>query len=150
MKKIIFILILLLNINTNAQNLNWIKNDSIKFGIGFVSTKFIDSINFIPSKWVVDIEELDTNKILSLGQLTNSDWLKLLNNDTSDYVANLLLYSLTQKDAIVLLDEKRNDWVKYGYKKKDIEYWELFFNYKNENILINALKELLYIEKNYR
>lgn len=52
-------------------------------------------------------------------------WLKLLENDSSDWAANLVLYYMTKKNAFIFFagDIKMERWKEY-YKQEDVKYWK--------------------------
>ncbi|HEX7847222.1 MAG TPA: hypothetical protein VF476_15585 [Chitinophagaceae bacterium] len=57
-------------------------------------------------------------------QISTKEWLALLNDDNSDWIANLLLYELYERDAtIFIVIKRREDWVS-TYKDSDIIYWK--------------------------
>ncbi len=56
--------------------------------------------------------------------LSPSQWQCLLDNPKTDWAANLILYQLYEKDAILYKKIKnRNDWLKTK-KDEDIAYWK--------------------------
>ena len=65
--------------------------------------------------------------------LAAEQWLCLLNNPKSDWAANLILYQLYEKDAILFSKiKKREDWI--GFRKdEDIEYWKTFLTMAKRN-----------------
>lgn len=53
----------------------------------------------------------------------NSIWITLLENEASSYVASMLLYQITLKDAFLYIAVKNeHDWEKL-LKKDDMRYW---------------------------
>ena len=56
-------------------------------------------------------------------------WLSLLQDSTTDYATNALLYSLYERDAIVLLYHRDiNDW-RLSMKESDLIYWKKHIKY---------------------
>lgn len=56
-------------------------------------------------------------------------WLSLLQDSTTDYATNALLYSLYERDAIVLLCHRDiNDW-RLSMKESDLIYWKKHIKY---------------------
>ena len=56
-------------------------------------------------------------------------WLSLLNDETTDYAANILLYYIYNRDAIVLLYNRSiREW-RAAMKEDDILYWEQKLKY---------------------
>ena len=58
-----------------------------------------------------------------LRKLKKRQWINMLNNNTTDYAANILLYYIHNRDATVLLyNRSLKDW-RDGMKNEDILYW---------------------------
>ena len=67
--------------------------------------------------------ELSNEDDLLLKKISNEEWLKLINNDSSDFVAIVILYQIYNKNAIGLLFiDDIDKWRKY-LKKEEVEYW---------------------------
>lgn len=59
--------------------------------------------------------------------LTTDQWIYLLNKPESDWAANLILYQLYEREAILFsyIIRRREDWI--GYRRDgDIAYWKAF------------------------
>ncbi len=57
------------------------------------------------------------------------EWLSLLNDETTDYAANILLHYIYNREAIALLYNRSiKDW-RDGMKEDDILYWDKTLNY---------------------
>ena len=55
--------------------------------------------------------------------------MSLLNDETTDYAANILLYYIYNREAIALLYNRSfKDW-RDGMKEDDILYWDKTLNY---------------------
>ena len=56
-------------------------------------------------------------------KLEKRQWINMLNNNTTDYAVNILLYYIHNRDATVLLyNRSLKDW-RDGMKNEDILYW---------------------------
>ena len=61
--------------------------------------------------------------------MKRKEWLSLLNDETTDYAANILLYYIYNREAIALLYNRSiKDW-RDGMKEDDILYWDKTLNY---------------------
>ena len=68
--------------------------------------------------------------------IKKEQWLQLLQNSATDYAANALLYSLYNRDAIVLLCHRDiEDW-RMSMKEDDINYWKGNLRFCKENYKI--------------
>ena len=68
--------------------------------------------------------------------IKKEQWLQLLQNSATDYAANALLYSLYNRDAIVLLYHRDiEDW-RMSMKEDDINYWKGNLRFCKENYKI--------------
>lgn len=62
-------------------------------------------------------------------RMKRKEWLSLLNDETTDYAANILLYYIYNRDAIVLLYNRSiREW-RAAMKEDDISYWEQKLKY---------------------
>jgi hypothetical protein len=57
-----------------------------------------------------------------------NDWNFLLNSDSTDYAANLILYDIHNKDALIMTQimsqtNRIEFWRKYR-KNEDLKFWE--------------------------
>lgn len=57
-------------------------------------------------------------------KIKKKEWILLLNDSTTDYAANILLYYLHNRDAIVLLYNRNIVAWRNGMKDDDILYWK--------------------------
>lgn len=106
--------------NIPVIDLLFIKNQKIKHSIVLMSCDTCVPIRNIGYRVIVELNKKN-NAIVK--KISKENWLKLLNNNCTDYAANLLLYSMYKKDALIL---SKNDgiesWRKY-LKKDDLAYW---------------------------
>ena len=107
----------------SQPSLSFIRNDSIKFAYGFRTPSLLDK-HYVPSYYDIHVtinkEERSTAK-----RLSRECWISLLNDKSTDWAANLILYDLYRKDAtdFRIFDLKsRDDWV-LQMKKRDVAYW---------------------------
>ena len=78
------------------------------------------------SNMVIETNIKDTVLWKQLKSFTAEQWLCLLNNPKSDWAANLILYQVYEKEAILFtMYKKREDWIRYR-KNEDIAYWKTF------------------------
>lgn len=69
------------------------------------------------------IVELNKKHNSIVKKISKESWLKLLNNNCTDFAANLLLYSMYNKDALILSkNDSIESWRKY-LKEDDLVYW---------------------------
>jgi hypothetical protein len=78
------------------------------------------------SNMVIETNIKDVALWKRIKSLPTEQWLCLLNNPKSDWAANLILYQLYDKDAILFSKiKKREDWI--GFRRdEDIAYWKIF------------------------
>jgi hypothetical protein len=102
----------------------FIDNSYIRFEILRQSLQMIDTNTIIPSKYFIRVDLTNKQRRL-LKYFSKEDWIKLLKDSKSDWAANLILYDITKKDALLFntVLKTRNDW-KTSAKEKDINYWK--------------------------
>lgn len=117
------------------QNVSWLRNDSFKYEFVYQGSELIklsfspDSTIIRPLRYLVYVV-LDAAQEEQIKHLTYKDWLSLLQDSNADFATNLLLYSIFERNAILLLDKERHTWMQVG-KDDDIVYWK---NFLLENI----------------
>ena len=121
MKKKYFIyfifFILIYPYTSKGQDINWIRNDSIKYDV-----VFSDGIFQTPKDYIYPTN-LTVIKKQSLDSINYNQWLILLADTNTDWAANLLLYYMYQKDAFLfVINTDRKKWL--HDKKDDDEYWK--------------------------
>ena len=128
MPKLTWFFLLLISISYNAvsQNTNqfsWIKNSTIQYNFIRTSMRLIGKDSLVPSKYIITVG-LTSKKKQTLKKLSKDEWLNLLNNPDTDWAANILLYSLSEKDALVFFAviKTKPDWDKCC-RTDDIKYW---------------------------
>lgn len=142
MKKIIFLSILIVNnyiSQTNQykenrgclnQSMVFIRNDRIDYSIVMMTCDTCVPIKSNGCRVVVNLTDKD---IEIAEKLSASCWLLLLENDKTDWAANIVLYSLYNKEALLLSRNEIVDWKRF-FKKEEIEYWEKFL-YRKGNFI---------------
>lgn len=133
MKNYLFILILLVHCKCTSQGQSKNENHKVKLSLGFINNKTIKQsivmrscdtcfpISNIGFRFTVLLTE-DEERIIR--KLEKKQWIKLLENDSSDWAANIILYYLYDKDAALFISrDNRSLWL-LGLKNKDIEYWK--------------------------
>ena len=134
MKVLIIILFTVsFSMSVYAQNIG-MDNDSVDYLIEYVSIELDEEEDNVitPSKYVVVIDLTETQKE-GIKKLSYKDWERLLTDINTDFVSNLLLYSLFERDATLLDGLNRDEWLKCC-KSDDIHYWLKFLT-QNKVIL---------------
>lgn len=128
MKVSVIVIMICISLFGNAQdtvcNLE-INNDEIsfslqRFGIDFTRETTVKAEILIETN--IKSEKMwERFKLIKV-----EEWLCLLTNQATDWAANLILYQLHERDALLFKKiKKREDWVK-GMKERDIAYWKIF------------------------
>lgn len=109
------------------SDIQWINNDSIRFGVGLVRSEMQPNGTYSDPKFVVNIK-LDEKKRKQIKLISKENWLTLLLNNNTDWAANLLLYYLYSKNAIKFTNtiKSKEKWKELGQQSQDIEYWTNF------------------------
>jgi hypothetical protein len=98
----------------------FIQNDSIKYEVVLLACDTCVPISSIGYRVRVKLSE----KELGVAEkISYEDWINLLNNNKTDWAANLILYYLFDKDAFLLArSDNRELWIK-NLKEDDLKYW---------------------------
>ncbi len=108
--------------NKATMDLSFINNEKIKHSIVLMSCDTCAPIRNIGNRVVIELTKKEQEAVK---KISKENWLKLLNSETSDFSANLILYSLYDKDAFILLrNDDKEQWRKY-MKTEDLDYWKL-------------------------
>lgn len=110
------------SLNKFIKSLN---NNSLKYELIVHGPKFSDS-SLQVSKYSISIKSIDLEATLRkfgedrvLSALINN-----LDNPSSDWYSNVLLYAVTKKDATLFtIVDSRDQWLKSGNKTIDLNYW---------------------------
>lgn len=109
-----------------TNELSFINNRRINFSIKKVACDRCFPIFDIGYRVSVKLTPKQDSIIV---RMKRREWLSLLNDETTDYAANILLYYIYNRDAIVLLYNRSiKDW-RDGMKEDDILYWEKRLKY---------------------
>ncbi len=105
----------------SSKKIYFIDNDKIKYSIVIMSCDSCIPISNIGYRVKV---QLSKNEMEIVKKLDYKNWIILLQNNKTDWAANLILYYINDRDASLLARRnKRELWVKY-LKLDDIKYWE--------------------------
>lgn len=107
--------------NIPAVDLSFITNQKTAYAIVMMACRTCAPISNLGYRVVLKLSSEEQNKVKHINPET---WLKLLNNDSTDFSANIVLYSLYSKDAFML---SRNNsaalWHKY-LRRADVAFWD--------------------------
>jgi hypothetical protein len=105
-----------------ARGQKYISNDSIKYSIIITMPDF-ENGDYISDN-ILRITSIDSSKLAWAQSLSKKEWLTMLSNEKTDWAANLLLYQLNKRDALVFkIIKSRDSWI-IKRRKADIAYWE--------------------------
>lgn len=107
-------------ITLHKASYKFIVNSKVKYEIGLVSCDTCAPITNVGYRVIVKLSDKEEKIARKINKAT---WLNLLNNPKSDWAANLILYDIKNKDAILIAKYTRKEWLKY-MKKKDIQFWK--------------------------
>lgn len=116
----------------------WIKNIKINYSIVFIGADLdLDNNSIKPSKYIVLIDFSKRQKKY-LKSLSIKEWECLLKCEKTNFSTNLILYSIFEKD-VLLLNMDKKEW-NDCCQDDDIEYWTDYLS-NNEEDFINKLNE---------
>lgn len=99
---------------------DFIQNDSIKYSVVLMTCQKCVPVRSVGCRIVVDLSQTQIGIVKKIDYAT---WMMLLNDDKTDWAANLILYYLYDRDAILFsLGKKRDAWC-VVQKHDDIQYW---------------------------
>jgi hypothetical protein len=110
--------------NNKKMDLSFVKNEKIKHSIVMMSCDTCVPITNIGYRVVV---ALSKKQLAEAKKISPEKWVQLLNDNNSDYLANLILYELYNKSAIRLLQIDNIEKWRRVMKKEDLEYWNTQF-----------------------
>ena len=106
------------------MDLSFIDNKKTRHSIVMMACLDCAPIRNLGPRVVVDLSPEEQNKTKNI---TPETWLKLLNSNSTDFSANLILYSIYSKDAFSLSQNYSEElWHKY-LKKEDVSFWNSKF-----------------------
>lgn len=99
----------------------FINNRTIKYNILLVACDTCAPIHDIGYRVRISLSAKEDSiiKHISKGQ-----WLSMLNDKKTDFAANLLLYRLYEREAIVLLHYNNAPEWRQAMKENDLHYWQ--------------------------
>ncbi len=115
--------------STFAQAPSWLHEDSLGLMFGWKNTEILETDSL--GKWVVSPAKyvagfkVRQDQIDELNNWDSKKWLSLLRHRKTTYLANWLLYALTERDATLKKDIEKGSWEKFD-RKDEIAYWSLF------------------------
>lgn len=115
--------------NQGTNTLSFIANSKIKYELVLVACDTCVPIRNIGYR--VNLVMTAKQKAI-IEKINNKTWLELLENPTKDFAANIILYYLYKKDAIIFFEYKDiYDW-KRARKQNDVKCWKKLFMSKNK------------------
>ena len=122
-----------IEVKKHRTDISFINNRDIHFDILKVACDSCFPIHDIGYRVRVKLSADEDSLIRTIKK---EQWLQLLQNSATDYAANALLYSLYNRDAIVLLAHRDiEDW-RMSMKEDDINYWKGNLRFCKENYKI--------------
>jgi hypothetical protein len=108
-----------------AQSPAFIHNDSLSFVVLRKSGELLDNGGYKPISYSIRVKISKEQREICK-QISNDQWLGLLQDEKTDWAANLILYDLFEKDALTYLNtyKSRSVWIKLGQRDADIKYWK--------------------------
>jgi hypothetical protein len=111
--------------NKKTLNLGFINNEKIQHSIVLMSCDTCVPIRNIGYRVIVQLSKKEKETIK---KITPGTWTELLNKNKSDWAANLILYSLYDKNAILLSrNDSKETWEIY-LKEEDLKFWNKEFS----------------------
>ena len=112
-------------------DLSFIKNGKLQYNV----TKF-GSLGF-STIWRISLYNINEEQEKIIRNITSEKWIKLLNDTISDFAANIILYSIYERNFYFHFDNDIDDdielWRHY-LKCIELKYWEeLFMILPNSN-----------------
>jgi len=104
------------------NHLNLVNNKEVNYRIFKTPTRFLDSNKIILSETLVKVLTKQSVR-RKISKLKYEDWMRLLDNENTDWAANIWLYDINKKDATILqVYGDRLSWVSCC-RLNDIDYW---------------------------
>jgi hypothetical protein len=104
---------------------NYFNNDSIKYQLIFKTRSVLYQKSDQKVGYYINLNIPDSFK-KKLMKMDSTFWFKKLEDETSDWATNLVLYYLYDREAILIrtVENDRRKWMKI--RKKEIDYWKIF------------------------
>lgn len=105
-----------------------INNDTIDWHVFHIAPTFWDGRCWGPF-YVIRIEKSPAMQTL-INQMSAEEWIHALENPKTDWAANLLLYELFRKDALVYIHAEKERWPIIT-KEVEVQFWRQKLNCEN-------------------
>ena len=99
----------------------FIDNRTIKYNILLVACDTCAPIHDIGYRVRISLSAKEDSIIK---HISKRQWLSMLNDKKTDFAANLLLYQLYEREAIVLLHYNNAPEWRQAMKENDLHYWQ--------------------------
>lgn len=99
----------------------FIDNRTIKYNITLVACDTCAPIHDIGYRVQISLSAKEDSIIKHINK---RQWLSMLNDKKTDFAANLLLYRLYEREAIVLLHYNNAPEWRQAMKENDLHYWQ--------------------------
>lgn len=99
----------------------FIDNRTIKYNIMLVACDTCAPIHDIGYRVQISLSAKEDSIIKHINK---RQWLSMLNDKKTDFAANLLLYRLYEREAIVLLHYNNAPEWRQAMKENDLHYWQ--------------------------
>ena len=114
-----------------AQNLDWLSADSLHVSFGRISMEIVGTDSngnwlVVPTRYCVVVKLTDSQIELMRGW-RYEDWMLHLEDEKTDFITNLLLYSRCGRDAWLLKDTNRDPWRRH-HKDEEIADWQMYLS----------------------
>jgi hypothetical protein len=111
---------------------SWIKKNKVKYSIVFLGSELKDE-SFQPSKYIV-LTDLSKKQKKYIKELSIEEWKCLLKCEDASFSTNLILYSILEKDALLLLDSDEKEW-NNCCREDDLGHWIEYLSKNKENFI---------------
>lgn len=119
---------------TNNEKNEFLHNEDIVFHIGISSNPLTVKDDKIYSggwNYRVTVENITEIEKEKFKKIPFEMWLQLLEDENTDWAANLILYDIYERDAALLARrDDKNRWREY-MKYEDIDYWKEILSKKH-------------------
>lgn len=111
----------------NNEKINFLDNEKVIFHIGISTNPPIlkdDKIYTEGWKYRVTVENITDTDREKFKTIPLETWIQLLEDQNTDWSANLILYDIYEKDAAMLSRRDKKDRWRSFMKEEDISYWK--------------------------
>ena len=117
--------------NENLHLVPLFKNEEIEYCVGNFTNSFFIPIEDLGYKIDYIKQLTDTNIFNQLKQIKKDDWLKLLENEQSDWATTIILHYLLNESAVYYCQKE----------SKNLEFWRKAFKKEEVSKLTKLLNE---------